>query len=74
MEVPVARMADDRRDEVARLDIALGVGDALRQPRNRYADVRHDGGRAGSERLFAPKRHGAAPPTGACDPSGCGAH
>lgn len=48
MEVPVAGMTDDHRQQAMRLDIGLRLADAVRQARDRHADVgrwtaRHSG-------------------------------
>ena len=54
MEIAVADMADDRRQQIEALQIGLGFGDAIGQPRNRHADVgRHNAG-AGTQRLHRP--------------------
>ena len=50
MEVAIADMADDRRQQPLLLDVLAGLGDALRQPRDRHADVGRPGARAGPER------------------------
>ena len=39
VEIAVADMADDRRDQLALGDVALGLGDAFGEPRDRHADV-----------------------------------
>ena len=51
VEIAVADMADDRRDQPVRRDVALGFGDAFGEPRERHADV-------GGER---PARRAAVP-------------
>src|ERR1700719_202812 len=51
MEVAVADMADDRRQEPARCDVALGLDDAFGQPRYRHADIGGDNLRARPQRL-----------------------
>ena len=61
VEVAVARVADDRRDEPAPLDVALGLGDAFGKPRDRDADVGHDGLRARAGTTCRPRRRRAAP-------------
>ena len=54
MEVAVADMADDRRDQSARGDVALGFGDAFGEPRDRHADVGRERLRAGPQRACGP--------------------
>ncbi len=39
MEIAVADMAEDRRDQIELGDVALRFGDAFGQPRDRHADV-----------------------------------
>src|SRR5262249_24641383 len=56
MEISIADMAENRSDEAEFGDLALGCSDALRQARDRHADV-------GSERLRAGAQ-GAARPIG----------
>ena len=48
VEIAVADMADDRRDQPARGDVALRLGHAFGKPRDRHADVgrNHLGARA----------------------------
>ena len=54
VEIAVADMADDRRQQIEPLQIVLGLGDAIGQPRDRHADVgRHHAG-AGPQRLHRP--------------------
>ena len=54
MEVAVADMADDRRHQAALGDVALGLGDAFGQPRDRHADVGRHRLRAGPQRRARP--------------------
>src|SRR6516162_7170666 len=51
MEISVAHMAQDRRNQAELGDLTLGCGDAVRQPRDRHAHI-------GGQRL----RAGAQPP------------
>src|ERR1700722_14368499 len=51
MEVAVTDMADDRRQEPAFGNVALGLDDAFGKPRYRHADVGRDNLRARPERL-----------------------
>src|SRR4029077_21266195 len=51
MKVAVADMADDRRQEPACGDVALGLDDAFGKPRYRHADVGRDNLRAWPQRL-----------------------
>src|ERR1700689_5375744 len=51
MEVAVADMADDRCQEPAFGDVALGLHDAFGKPRYRHADIGRDNLRARPERL-----------------------
>src|SRR6266536_1875125 len=54
MEIAVADMTDDRRQEIEPLQIVLGLGDAIGEPRNRHADIRCYHARAGTQRLHRP--------------------
>src|SRR5580658_10090615 len=51
MEVAVADMADDRRQEPALGNVALGLDDAFGKPRYRHADIGRDNLRARPQRL-----------------------
>src|SRR3984957_21053018 len=51
MEVAVADMADDRRQEPACGNVVLGLDDAFGKPQYRHADVGRDNLRARPERL-----------------------
>ena len=42
VEVAVADMADDRRQQTVPLQIVLGLGHAIGEPRDRHADVGRD--------------------------------
>ena len=49
MEIAVAHMADDGRDEAAFLDVPLGLVDAFGEARDRHADIGRDRLRAGTQ-------------------------
>ena len=49
VEVAVADVADDRRDEPRRVDVGLGLEDAVREARDRHARVGREPLRAGHE-------------------------
>src|SRR3984957_20790818 len=51
MEVAVADMADDRRQQPTFGDVALSLHDAFGKPRYRHADIGRDNLRARPERL-----------------------
>ena len=54
VEIAVADMADDRRQQIEPLQIVLGLGDAIGEPRDRHADVGRDHAGAGAQRLHRP--------------------
>ena len=54
MEIAVADMADDRRDQAHLGDIGLGLGDAFGKPRDRHADIGRRPARAGPQRQRRP--------------------
>src|ERR1700730_10864517 len=56
MEVAAADMADDRRQQPACGDVALGLDDAFGQPRYRHADIGGDNLRARPQRLARQRR------------------
>ena len=68
MEIAVADMADDRRDQLALGDVALGLGDAFGQPRERHADVGRDHAGAGPQREGRRTPRCGAPPRAWCAP------
>src|SRR6185312_16199612 len=55
-KIAVTDMAYDRRQDAAFLDIALGFGDAFRQPRYRYADIGRDHRSSGAQREIRERR------------------
>ena len=54
MEIAVADMADNRRDEPALGDVRLRLGDAFGEPRDRHADIGDEHLRAGTQRERRP--------------------
>ena len=68
MEIAVADMADDRRDEPGSRDVALGLVDAFGEPRDRHADVGRERLRAGPQARAPPNRRRAAPARAGCAP------
>src|SRR3984957_10831556 len=54
VEIAVADMADDRRDEAAALNVVERLLDAIGQPRDRHAGVGGEWPRAGSQRQLRP--------------------
>src|SRR5215472_11204641 len=54
MKITVADMAENRRDEPAVLDIALGLAHAVGEPRNRHTHIGGDRLRAGPQRARRP--------------------
>ena len=71
MEIAVAHMADDRRDEAGLLDVPLGLVDAFGQPGDRHADIgRHRFARPAAA-PGRPNRHRAGPATAASAPRPC---
>ena len=54
MEIAVADMADDRRDEAALLDVLERLLDAIGEPRDRHAGVGGERPRAGPQRQLRP--------------------
>src|SRR5438552_4499322 len=54
MEIAVAGMADDRRDQAHFGDVGLGFGDAFGEPRNRHADIGRKPLGAGTQRQRRP--------------------
>ena len=54
MEIAVADMADDRRDQPHLGDVGLGLGDAFGEPRDRHADIGREPARAGPQRQRRP--------------------
>ena len=54
MEIAVADMADDRRQQMKPFQIGFGLGDAIGKPRDRHADVGCKHARAGPQCLDRP--------------------
>ena len=54
MEIAVADVTDDWREQAEPVEIVLGLGDAVGEPRDRHADVGRDHARAGPQRLDRP--------------------
>ena len=54
MEIAVADMADDRRDQPHLGDVGLGLGDAFGKPRDRHADIGRQPLGAGPQRQRRP--------------------
>ena len=74
VEIAVADMTDDRRDQPALGDVALGLGDAFGQPRDRHADIGRDRLGARAQRQRRPSRRRAAPARAGCAPPARVAH
>ena len=68
VEIAVADMADDRRQQIEPLQVVLGLGDAIGEPRDRHADVGRDHAARRDAAPSPTNRRHAAPATAWCDP------